>query len=854
MATTVATGAGTRPDVTLKISQLQNLCKRDPEGYKSDYDAQVRRLRSECNILSLSPSSDPSPRLVELIQFAAAVSSSSYKGNESDAISHLLISLLLGQSTSASTSASSSLQHPIPTSALALHRDVRKACVSALILMRNKGAIPPVKLLELFFHLMSSVSDKGLREHLYRHVVNDVKNVNKKGKRDEVVNRTVRSFLHRIVSATSISNSAQNSASSSLSPTDDEHGGDASDIAAKRAVDMVAELYRKNVWTDERTVAIMATAIHSANISVMAKAMRFFLGIEDKMADDKAREESDQWTGANQIDYHAHSRKTKSRQRQVAKQLKNRKKMQLKRENENLNEREDHGVQASKKLYPAMELLNDPQGLAEHVLKRLRHSSAGSLKFEHKILSINFLTRIVGNHELLLLPLYPFLRRYMGGHQRDVTSILAYTVQSCHQYVTPDEIHGLLKTIAHNFITERCSGEQMAVGINACRAICARSPSALSSNKDDYDNIDDLDQNNTGTEGTIVMDIEAFARDLAAYAKHRDRSVSIAGKTWTNFIRDVHPTLLKRKDRGKTGSALHSNGERPLKYGETRVASGVAGADLLIEYETKKAAYLKAKKERNHDRSISDEDSDEIESITEEIMNDEDQNSCENPEEQESSIDDEWEEVNEEDDSDNEKAPALIPVKEVEGKMVPINQNIKDMDISKMSREERYKLQQDVSSSRVFSISDFEKMKKLVEREERAKRDPRAAAAMKRRKAQGKDFEELSDDDSVDSDEDNIHIKGVVNPMDIMANAKKKRENKLERLEKILAGRSNFEFKQREGGSTNTEKKRKKNFMMSKFSYETRKKRGGKETARQEVAKRHKQNLSRDNKKRRRKF
>jgi len=94
-----ATGAGTRLDVTLKLSQLQNLCKRDPDGYREDYDAQVRRLDSECGILALSPLSDPSSSLVELIQFAAAVSSSSYKGTESERIAQMLIDLLLGKKT-----------------------------------------------------------------------------------------------------------------------------------------------------------------------------------------------------------------------------------------------------------------------------------------------------------------------------------------------------------------------------------------------------------------------------------------------------------------------------------------------------------------------------------------------------------------------------------------------------------------------------------------------------------------------------------------------------------------------------------------------------------------------------------
>ncbi|KAL3914888.1 MAG: hypothetical protein SGARI_008311, partial [Bacillariaceae sp.] len=196
---------------TLKLPQLQNLCKRDPVGYRDDYNAQVRRLESECQILHLSGAAGTSNRegLEELIQFAAAVSSSSYKGEESDRIAAMLIGLLVGtggmeqhQSKPASSSNEDVLQRlttMLPTSALQLNRDIRKSCVSALILMRNKGALEPLRLLELFFRLMAVVPDKALREILYKHMVNDIRNINKKGKRDDKVNRSIQSFLHRVV-------------------------------------------------------------------------------------------------------------------------------------------------------------------------------------------------------------------------------------------------------------------------------------------------------------------------------------------------------------------------------------------------------------------------------------------------------------------------------------------------------------------------------------------------------------------------------------------------------------------------------------------------------------------------------
>jgi len=274
-------GSGTaRVDVTLKLSQLQNMCKRDPEGYREDYEAQVRRLESELGILRLQPatagsttaasSSSPHSKLEELIQFAAAVSSSSYKGKESDRIANLLMSLLVGGEPVASSSPSGKSKdvlvlNAMPAAALQLHRDIRKSTVSALILMRNKGVIEPLKLLELFFRIMAVVPDKTLREILYRHIVNDVRNMNKKGKREDKVNRAVQSFLHRVV-ATHGTSTGDNQGATSMEES-------ATDIAAKRATDMVCELYRRRVWTDDRTVAILASAAQSKNTTVMCRAL-----------------------------------------------------------------------------------------------------------------------------------------------------------------------------------------------------------------------------------------------------------------------------------------------------------------------------------------------------------------------------------------------------------------------------------------------------------------------------------------------------------------------------------------------------------------------------------------------------
>jgi protein SDA1 len=311
--TTTAMLGGTttqqRLDVTLKLSQLQNLCKRDPVAYLEDYQAQVRRLRAELQVVGTTPlttnnsgstttttnttnttttaatnnttatttntssssssSSDATiQRVVELIQFVAAVSSSSYKGRESQAVGNMLLGLLGGirRHTTTTTGTSSSDSSDSSTSIVispqqsimvsSLHRDIRRAVVSALILMRNKGCIVPLDLLQLFFTVMSltTVVDKTMKELLYRHMVNDIRNINKKGKRDDKVNRSIQTFLHRILQSTS-------SPVNGHLMIDDGNNSLTSEIASKRAVDMVCELYRRRVWTDDRTVAILASAV-----------------------------------------------------------------------------------------------------------------------------------------------------------------------------------------------------------------------------------------------------------------------------------------------------------------------------------------------------------------------------------------------------------------------------------------------------------------------------------------------------------------------------------------------------------------------------------------------------------------
>ena len=60
------------------------------------------------------------------------------------------------------------------------------------------------------------------------------------------------------------------------------------------------------------------------------------------------------------------------------------------------------------------------QGLAEKLFSRLRRSTE---KFEVRLLMLDLITRLIGYHQLLVLPLYTFIQRYIASHQKDVTKV-----------------------------------------------------------------------------------------------------------------------------------------------------------------------------------------------------------------------------------------------------------------------------------------------------------------------------------------------------------------------------------------------------------------------------------------------
>ena len=64
--------------------------------------------------------------------------------------------------------------------------------------------------------------------------------------------------------------------------------------------------------------------------------------------------------------------------------------------------------------------------------------------------------------------------------------------------LTLQVLEPVIKTLCYNFVTDRCSGEAMAAGLNTIREISVRAPHVMT---------------------------EELLRDLAQYKTHKDKSI-----------------------------------------------------------------------------------------------------------------------------------------------------------------------------------------------------------------------------------------------------------------------------------------------------------------------------------------
>lgn len=538
------------------LTQLQNLIKRDPDSYKEEFQQQLAHYDTTIEIFNLNPT-QYNKKLDEQSMFLAQVAQCYLE--EMKLFPQKIVDILKTHNT-------------------VLHNDMRLSLCKCLILLRNKQFLSPFDLLELFFSLLKC-QDKYLREFLKTHIITDIKNMNMKHK-DMKFNSTLQNFIFSMLK-------------------------DSDSKAAKLSVDILIELYHKNIWNDHKTVNIIADiGCFSKITKVMVASLKFFLGRDEEEKEENS-DSDEEIDPKDTMIANKFNKKTRKREKMVDKAKKIAKKMKKKKQ------------KAPSFNFSALHLINNPQGFAEKLFKQLESTNE---RFEVKLMSLDVISRLIGLHNLFLFNYYPFIARLLMPHQREVTRILQFSAQSSHELVPPEVIEPVMRAIANNFITERNSTDVMAVGLNAVREICSRCPLAIG---------------------------EDLLRDLVQYKNYKEKSVMMAARSLIQLYRHSMPELLHKRDRGRpTEASVELKGK---KYGEVDTKNYIPGSEVLLEKEEIQPANKKNKR-KNDD---SDDEWVDVASSDDEInisdSNDSDSESEENEDEDDN--ENEENETKEQDDS-----------------------------------------------------------------------------------------------------------------------------------------------------------------------------------------------------------
>jgi protein SDA1 len=208
--------------------------------------------------------------------------------------------------------------------------------------------------------------------------------------------------------------------------------------------------------------------------------------------------------------------------------------------------------------FSAFHLLHDSQGFAEELFSKHLQNTKSKFKLESKLLVLQLITRLVGLHKLTIISLYSWFIKFLTPRQQSVTSYLASLAQATHSLVPPDALEPLILKVANEFVSEAASAEVAAAGLNAIREICVRQPLAMN---------------------------DTLLQDLVQYKKSKDKGVMMAAKGLLSLYREVGAELLKKKDRGKDATiGLRSGEMKQKKFGEED-AGGIEGLELLEQWK-----------------------------------------------------------------------------------------------------------------------------------------------------------------------------------------------------------------------------------------------------------------------------
>ncbi|PAV66211.1 hypothetical protein WR25_11757 isoform A [Diploscapter pachys] len=553
-------------------------------------------------------------------------------------------------------------------------------------------------------------------------------------------------------------------------------------IVARAAQLVCIDAFRKNLWRDARTTNVIADACFHKLPKIQMTSMKFFLGskeneegVSDISEDDEEGKQDDAKTVKEVMTSFRHAKKTRKRTKNLEK---------VKKAIDKKKKAKKEGRSKECNLF-AIQSLYDPQQFVDRLFGMLEGKKVD--RFEIRLTRIGLCARLIGIHRLHTLGFYSYLHRYLQPKQRDVTRILLYAAQACHELTPPDTVEQLVRVIVNSFVSDRNSPEAMTVGINAIREIFANCPFAAT---------------------------EELLRDLAEYKTYKNKNVSVAARALITLFRQMNPKLLHRKDRGRQDQRAVDDEREFVGYAKPTVHNFVAGAEILDEREEPEEMEADEKKKKKRNRN-EEEDSDselEVSDVdTDEVDTDSDadeplakkKKTEKGSKEEEDDSEGEWQDVEHSSDEEMDDEEIEIDDEEIEFEDEDEEEEMEDEDESgdeqlesgadetgQEQEEEEVEVDpkkkaEDICANRILTQEDFKQikqyqLKKQLIGEKRLKKQ----LGKKKRNDDVMLIEEMSE---------KIHNRGTGDGLprlrDIEQFYKKKKQTKAERMADIMAGR-----------------------------------------------------------------
>ncbi|KAF7508157.1 hypothetical protein GJ744_009598 [Endocarpon pusillum] len=516
---------GALEKVDADLPNLQHKIRRDPTSYTEDFRAQYYQYENHREIFMAAPTSATDTGILslrDLIDFVSHVADCYPEISKS--FPQELIDIL-------------TLYHTI------LEPELREKIVGSLVLLRKKNIIDSTTLLQTIFPVLTSTPSKNLRTLLFAKILSDLRTSNSKATNHKL-NRTIQTVLYNLLT------------------------GDRTSSKGLWAVKLTRELWRRQLWTDAKTVEIMKEAGVAENEKVIVGGVRFFLGGDKEREEFEEDSSDDDGIDVSRIRHQVGINKKRKKATKALSKATTAVKRKEKKRNQ------PHPLNFS-----ALHLLHDPQGFAEVLFSKHLQNPKSRLNLEQKLLVLQLVSRLIGLHKLTVLSFYSYFLKYLTPRQPSVTTFLACLAQSVHSLVPPDILESLIQKIANEFVSEAAAAEVASSGLNAIREICVRQPLAMN---------------------------DTLLQDLVMYKKSKDKGVMMAAKGLLGLYREVGADMLKKRDRGKEAALGLRSGQRKQQVFGDIPAGEIEGLDLLEKWKKEERQRKRLEKGLPEERSDSE--------------------------------------------------------------------------------------------------------------------------------------------------------------------------------------------------------------------------------------------------------